>query len=74
MQAAIEWLDVCLSEYRQLKQLTAGTLVMLPLLVDTFSYYSKHTHTHIPSAFAKKLTFSKEGKMDAYIRHEIKFN
>ena len=75
MQAAIE-LAVCLSEYKQLKLLTASTLVMLLLLDDTFSYYPKHTHTHththIPSAFAKK--FSKEGKMDAYMRHENKFN
>ena len=46
MQAAIEWSAVCLSEYRQLKPLTASTLITLPLFVNTFSYYPKHTHTH----------------------------
>ena len=43
VQAAIEWSAVCLSEYRQLKPLTASTLITLPLFVNTFSYYPKHT-------------------------------
>ena len=38
---------VCLSEYRPMKPLTASTLVTLPLFVNTFSFYPKHTYTQL---------------------------
>ena len=47
VQAAIEWLAVCLSEYRQLKPLTASALITMPLFVNTVSYHPLNTQASI---------------------------